>query len=295
MVSKTKLKLPTHTELLNPTIKALRTLGGSGSIDEIAETVLQQMELSDEIANKLHGEGPRTEVEYRLGWSRTYLKRYGILENSSRGVWSLTSFGWEHEEIDPEKVAAHYHEYYQSKQRTRGKKDGSDGNSVDLATPRVIPKDDEKWREDFLDLLLNMSPDTFERLCQRLLRESGFIEVEVTGRSGDGGIDGHGIIRLVGLVSFPVLFQCKRYKGTVSPNQVRDFRGAMTGRADKGIIITTGGFTRDARREATREGAPPIDLIDGDHLIDILLQLELGVSVRQVEVVEIDSEWFEKL
>ncbi|MYI98387.1 MAG: restriction endonuclease, partial [Gemmatimonadetes bacterium] len=245
--------------------------------------------------NQLHGEGPRTEVEYRLAWSRTYLKRFGILDNSSRGVWSLTPLGLENEEVDPEEVTTHYQDYYLSKQRNRGKKNRPNEKQGDLTLPIVIPKEDDKWREDFLDLLLNLSPDTFERLCQRLLRESGFIEVEVTGRSGDGGIDGHGIIRLVGLVSFPVLFQCKRYKGTVSPNQVRDFRGAMTGRADKGLIITTGGFTREARREATREGAPPIDLIDGDHLIDILMKLELGVSVRKVEVLEINNEWFEKI
>lgn len=289
------MKLPTHIELFNPTIKALRTLGGSGSIEEIAETVLQQMELPDEIVNQLHGDGPRTEVEYRLAWSRTYLKRYGILDNSSKGVWSLTQLGLENEEVDPDKVTAHYHEYYLSKQRHREKKNRPDKKPGELTLPIVVPKEDDKWREDFLDLLLNLSPDTFERLCQRLLRESGFIEVEVTGRSGDGGIDGHGIIRLVGLVSFPVLFQCKRYKGTVKPTQVRDFRGAMTGRADKGLIITTGGFTREARREATREGAPPIDLIDGDQLIDILVKLELGVSVRNVEVVEINNEWFESI
>lgn len=295
MVSNTRLKSPTILELLNPTLKALRMLGGSGSIHEIATTVLQNMQLPEEIVNILHGNGPRTQVEYRLGWARTLLKRYGILENSSRGVWSLTSLGWEHEEVDPEKVDAHYHEYWLSKQRTRVKKDDPNDNPVDPSEPNVIPIDDEKWREDLIDLLLNLSPDSFERLCQRLLRESGFIEVEVTGRSGDGGIDGHGIIRLVGLVSFPVLFQCKRYKGTVTPTQVRDFRGAMTGRADKGLIITTGGFTREARREATREGAPPIDLIDGNQLIDILMKLELGVSVRNVEVVEIDNEWLEKI
>ena len=140
--------------------------------------------------------------------------------------------------------------------------------------------------------LLEMSPDAFERLCQRLLRESGFIQVEVTGRSGDGGIDGHGIVRLAGLISFPVIFQCKRYRNTISSSVVRDFRGAMVGRADKGLIITTGNFTRDAILEATRDGAPPIDLIDREQLIDKLKDLRLGVATKQVEVVEVNSEWF---
>ena len=140
-----------------------------------------------------------------------------------------------------------------------------------------------------LDTLQNIPPDAFERLCQRLLRESGFIEVEVTGKSGDGGIDGHGIIRLAGLISFPVLFQCKRYSGSVGASVVRDFRGAMVGRAEKGLILTTGRFTIEAQREATRDGATPIDLIDGELLMDKMKELKLGVSAKMVEVVEVDD------
>jgi restriction system protein len=128
------------------------------------------------------------------------------------------------------------------------------------------------WKESLIDAVLAMTPSAFERLCQRVLRESGFTKVEVTGRSGDGGIDGIGVLR-VQLVSFHVLFQSKRWKGSVSAGVVRDFRGAMVGRADKGLIITTGSFTADARREATRDGAPAIDLVDGDTLADLLKHL----------------------
>ena len=141
----------------------------------------------------------------------------------------------------------------------------------------------------------NMPPTGFERLCQRVLRESGFIDVEVTGRSGDGGIDGRGTIRFAGLIGFPVLFQCKRYTGSVTPSQIRDFRGAMTGRADRGLFITTGSFTREAHREATRDGAPPIDLINGELLVEKLKELGLGVTTRQVEVVEVNTGWFDNL
>ena len=139
------------------------------------------------------------------------------------------------------------------------------------------------WRDELLDALLKMDPSAFERLVQRLLRESGFIQVEVTGQSGDGGIDGKGIMRLGGLLSFHVIFQCKRYKGSVTVSQVRDFRGAMVGRADKGLLITTGNFTKDAVREATRDGAPAIDLIDGDLLIDKLKELELAFRPRKLK------------
>ena len=162
-------------------------------------------------------------------------------------------------------------------------------------TDEPSAKKDESadWRDDLLDTLQNMPPDAFERLCQTLLRESGFIEVEVTGKSGDGGIDGYGIIRLAGMISFPVLFQCKRYIGNVGSNVVRDFRGAMAGRAEKGIILTTGGFTRDAQREAMRDGAAPVDLIDGQLLTDKMKSLKLGVHTKTVEVVQVDKHWFE--
>jgi restriction system protein len=118
----------------------------------------------------------------------------------------------------------------------------------------------------------------------------------VTGRSGDGGIDGLGVYR-VSLVSFPVFFQCKRYRGSVGAGAVRDFRGAMSGRGDKGLLITTGTFSAEAQREATRDGAPPIDLIDGERLCDLLREHSIGVRTtrRQIEDVALDQSYFEHL
>ena len=166
----------------------------------------------------------------------------------------------------------------------------------ELSRDRSIQADDgdgrKGWQELLIDHLLEMSPDAFERLCGRMLRETGFIEVTVTGRTGDGGVDGHGVIRMAGLISFPVLFQCKRFRGSVTPSLVRDFRGAMAGRSERGLLITTGNFTRDARREATRDGVTPIDLIDGNSLAEKLKELELGVKTEIVEEVSIDEEWF---
>ncbi len=143
-----------------------------------------------------------------------------------------------------------------------------------------------------LSRLLDLAPDAFERLCQRLLRESGFVEVRVTGRSGDGGIDGVGIVRLGGLLGFPILFQCKRCRGSVGAGTIRDFRGAMIGRADRGLVITTGTFSRDAKIEATRDGAPPIDLIDGEQLLDKLKELRLGITVKMVEQISVLPDFF---
>jgi len=154
-----------------------------------------------------------------------------------------------------------------------------------------------RWEDEALETIKQISPKAFETLCQRLLRESGFIQVEVTGRSGDGGIDGRGVVRVGGVLSFHVIFQCKRYKDTVSASVIRDFRGAMVGRADKGLLITTGTFTRDARAEAQRDGAPPLDLIDGEELVQKLRELRLGIEVtpRVIEDVRVKEEWFNTL
>ena len=143
-----------------------------------------------------------------------------------------------------------------------------------------------------MSTLLNLPSDGFERLCQRLLRESGFEKVQVTGKSGDGGLDGIGILQVNPFVSFKVLFQCKRYSGAVNASQVRDFRGAMMGRADKGIILTTGTFTADARKEAVRDGVPPIELVDGEKLIDMFESLELGLKPKKA--YDLDSIFFEE-
>jgi len=173
---------------------------------------------------------------------------------------------------------------------------GIEGLSLRELMGLFLPPASETWRSKLRNVLTKeLSPDAFERLVKRLLRESGFVQVEVTGRTGDGGIDGKGIIRVGGLLSFHVLFQCKKYQGPVSAEAIRDFRGALIGRADKGLFVTTGTFTRDAMREATRDGATPIDLMDGDQLADKLKELRLGIKTEMVESVDIDPDWFKNI
>ncbi len=244
--------VPKRKDLINPTLAAIRTLGGSASVGEIDNQVIEFLFLSSDIIDIPHGDGSKSELHYRLAWARTDLKRFGLIDNSERGVWSLTSAGQNTATVDPDEVirAGSKRAKNRIELETQTDEEDLEGGTYDSAS----------WREDLLKVLQNIAPDAFERLCQRLLRESGFIEVEVTGRSGDGGIDGHGIIRLAGLISFPVLFQCKRHRNSVGASVVRDFRGAMIGRSEKGVILTTGTFTRDAQKEATRDGAPPIRL-----------------------------------
>ena len=287
---KNNFEIPKFSELMNPLLDALNELGGSGSIDEIEQKFSELSELPDEILNIPHNpeKSSSTEIEYRLAWARTYLKKYGILDNSQRGVWSIVPEKRNVKSVDPQHVV----KMVKWDKKNTEKKQPLEDNQDDIE----ILEEAESWRSILHHVLIHdITPDAFERLTKRILRESGFVQVEVTGRSGDGGIDGKGIMRLSGLLSFHVIFQCKKYKGTVTASDMRDFRGAMIGRADKGLFITTGTFTRDAIKEATRDGAPPIDLVDGDQLADKLKELSLGVKKEMVEKISIDAEWFKSI
>lgn len=273
-------KIPTREQLMAPLINALIDLGGSGTNQEINEKVIENLKVPPKISNLLHKtksgtNSHQTQLEYELAWVRTTLKAYGLIENSKRGVWSLLN-----KNIKELNLINHVIPNLNSKIKKE-----IDSN---------IEKTGE-WKTELIQTILDeLDPSAFERLIQRMLRESGFVEVEVTGRSGDKGIDGKGIARINGILSFHVIFQCKRYKNKVGSKEIRDFRGAMDGRTNKGLFITTGTFTRGAIEEATREGASTIDLVDGDHLAEKLKSLRLGVNVDIIELekVIIDKEWF---
>lgn len=287
--------LPSYDQLLWPTLVAVRLLGHSAKIEEIDEQVIEQEALTEEQIGVLHGDGPRSEVEYRLAWARTYLKGMGALDNPQRGVWVTTDLGKQLMEPELEPLRQQYVMKRREERKNKRKAATQAGADVD-AEVEVDDDETDDWREELLAALLAMPPDAFEHLAKRLLRAAGFINANVTGRSGDGGIDGVGVYRL-SLVSFPVFFQCKRYKGSVTPDKVRDFRGAMAGRGDKGLLITTGTFTAEAKKEATRDGAPPIDLIDGERLCELLKEHQLGVRTarRTIEDVEINADFFATL
>lgn len=275
--------VPSYDTMIWPTILALRELGDSGSNDEIDRRASRLMGLSDSQVAILHKDGPKTEVSYRMAWARTYLSKVGAISASRRGIWALTEAGQSLDEQQAKTIPTRVRALY-AKDRP--------------AMPVVVPPADDPpdeleldWRERLLSILRTLEPSAFERLCQRILRESGFTKVEVTGRAGDGGIDGVGVLR-VNLLSFQVFFQCKRYTDTVGPGAIRDFRGAMVGRTDKGLFLTTGSFTPAATQEATRDGAPALDLVDGDALCDLLKGLNLGVKTEMVESASIDTNWF---
>ena len=290
-----KEKIPTYMDLLWPTLKVLERLGGSASNQEISEELASYLQLSDSILDIPHNPkyGSESAFDNRAGWTRTYLKKIGAADTSARGVWIITEAGRKiltEEEVrkSVKRWIQEYNKEYNKEYTARRKAaDKAGGENEDGAI-----SDEKDWTEDLLDILRSMSPKAFEHLCKRVLREAGFTKVEVTGRSGDKGIDGTGVLRL-NLLSFHVRFQCKRYSGSVTASDIRDFRGAMSAVVDKGLFITTGRFTKDAEKEAARESALAIDLINGIDFCELLKKFSLGITTETQEIIEPQREFFE--
>lgn len=275
-----KKKCPGHSFFFEPTLKALDMLGGSGSNEEIYKRVVSITNLTDEVINEMHT-FTMSEVEYRLMWARTYLKNFGAVENSKQGVWALTTKGANllKTGVDTREILAFTNKKYVDNKQ--------------LSDEEIPETEKKSWREQVTEILYNIDPYAFEKLAQRLLRECGFSDVQVTKKSGDGGIDGTGKLKIQGIFSFNVAFQCKRYKGSVGASEIREFRGSLGTNIEKGVLITTGAFTRAAREEASSEGKRLIDLMDGEELIDKLA--EYGIGLNEVKSYEIDEDYFNSL
>lgn len=262
--------IPSNEQLLEPVYNAIIELGGSGTNKEIYDHVRKSLNLPEEAVNILHkGHTVKTELQYRIEWARTMLKQKGLINNNTkRGVWTIISTTENAETlIDND---SNYNESFEEDVEIEGA---------------------EKWREELSETLMNMNPYAFETLTQRLLRECGFDSVHVTKKSGDGGIDGFGKLKVNGIFCFNVAFQCKRYKGSVGSSEIRDFRGSLSKSMEKGVFITTGTFTESAVREAEDPGKQQIDLIDGSTLIEMMKDLKIGV----VETYAVDKKYFEEL
>lgn len=286
--------LPKVEDLYVPTMKALRALGGSASIAEIQDRLIETEGLTQDQIDQVYPTSGAQIVPDRMSWARSYLKIAGLVASGGYGIWVLTDEGRSAadsmSDVDLRRFVIDAGNAYNARLNAKKKEQQAAAAARQAVVPQTVEAlvheevseaQEAEWTDALLKVLRTMDPAGFERLAQRLLRESGFVKVEVTGKSGDGGIDGSGVLRM-NLISFQVLFQCKRYAGSVPAGTVRDFRGAMQGRADKGLIVTTGTFTADARKEATRDGAPAIDLIDGEALCQLLKERRLGVQVREV-------------
>ena len=288
---------PDLVQMMLVTLEALRSIGGSATLHELDQKVVELEGVTEQEQAFTMANDDRPRLNYYLAWSRTFLRRGGAIENSSRGVWSLTEKGEQLATIAEMRVIYdQVNAEEREKARLKRLKTRQQEKAIPISEQSPDPvtsenNDIDDWKSQLLATIGDMKADGFERLSQRLLREAGFTKVEVRGKTGDGGIDGVGVLR-VNLVSFQVYFQCKKWKGSVGSKEIRDFRGALQGRADKGLFITTGNFTSQASEEATRDGAIAIDLIDGDRLCDLLKQYTLGVKTEMIEQVTITGDWF---
>jgi len=282
-----QVKGPEFIRFFKPILQLLLESGGSGTPAEIVDRSIELAGVSESEQEAVNKNG-QSRIKNQVHWARQYLVWDGYLDSSKRGIWTLTDNG---KSIDISTLNPL--ELFKSVQRRRFQDKAL--KKTDIPAPDEPAPDDmelQGHRARLLELIKSLTPDGFERLSQRLLRESGFQHVIVTGKSGDGGIDGIGNLQVNPLVSFTVLFQCKRYQGSVTPSQVRDFRGAMMGRADKGIIITTGTFTLEAKKEARRDGVPAIELVDGDALVDLFERYEIGLVPKQT--YDVDERFFDE-
>lgn len=274
---------PKYSALLPHVPVALKNLGGSGSNDEIRDEVIRLAKLPEKIVDEMHS-FTMTELEYQLAWARTHLKNAGYITSGRRTIWALTALG-------NEAVAAGPIDVKKVKELERERARACAPEEVAESSE---PFDDLRpWKERLGEVLLAMDPFAFERLAQRLLRECGFSEVNVTKKSGDGGIDGTGKLRINGIFSFNVAFQCKRYKDAVGAPEIRNFRGSLSTNIEKGIFITTSAFTAAAKEEASCPGKQQVDLMDGDDFMEKLA--EYGIGLREVKDYEIDEAFFQKI
>ncbi len=301
MRQKIDKRIPRYTQLIVPTFMALKKLGGSGKNDEILNQIIIDLNISDEVADIQHkGRTNKSELSYQADWARTYLRQYGVIENSARGVWSIKPDYVSANNLDSKKIVDTVTQENRLRRESTGNTDSSNSFSENIPEDNdptndyaEYPDEAKPWREQLADVIQNMDPYAFERLSQRVLRECGFTQVEVTKKSGDCGIDGTGKLRINGIFSFNVAFQCKRYKGLVGSSEIRDFRGSLTTDIEKGVMITTGSFSKAAREEASNPGKQQIDLIDGEEFINKIA--EYGIGVKPITSYEIDIDFFNKI
>lgn len=280
-----KMKGPQFLKYVIPILDILQSNGGAGNSSSVIDQVVENLGITEEDLAETTSNG-QSRIRNQIQWARFYLFKGGLIDNSQRGIWRLTKEG-----LDSKLTETDVYKMFKSVQekvgKTKTKKENLKIKEEDFDN---ISTEDEEHSGELLNLIKSLSPAGFEKLCKRLLTEIGIHDIVITGGSGDQGIDGIGLVKLNDVVSLNIVFQCKRYKDTVAPHNVRDFRGAMQGRGEKGLIISTGRFTKEAKGEANRDGVTPIELIDGERLVDLFEKYELGL--KPVTVYEIDNDFF---
>jgi restriction system protein len=283
-----------HAEFVQyivPILDVLKEKGGSATIREAFEYVAGKLNVSEEALADRHEKSGELVFNNRVRWAKQYLAWEGLVETSKQGVWSLTDKGW-NSVLSYDDAYALVQKWVKIKRELRLAKKQSKANK------NVLAEEPNEYEEEgnvlaLIDILRNVNPIGFEHLCGRLLREYDFEDIEITRRSNDGGIDGYAKLRINPFVNMSVFFQCKRYSGVVPIGDIRDFVGTLQinkRSVEKALFITTGSFSVNALEIAS--GMTELELIDGDKLVEMFEQAELGVTPRTV--YEPDITFFEK-
>lgn len=278
------MKGPQFLQYVIPIFNILQSNGGAGNSGSVIDQVVEDLEITEEEMAETTSNG-QSRIRNQIQWARFYLFKAGLIDNSQRGIWRLTKEG-----LDAKIGEKEVYALFKSVQAKVGRSKKNKEDVISKIEFDDTSTEDEEHSAELLNLIKNLSPAGFEKLCKRLLTEIGIHDIVITGGTGDQGIDGIGLVKLNDVVSLNIVFQCKKYKDTVAPHNVRDFRGAMQGRGEKGLIISTGRFTKEAKTEANRDGVTPIELIDGERLVELFEKHELGL--KPVTVYEIDNDFF---
>lgn len=272
-------------------IKALQDFGGPTKSSLVKEKASEYSFFTDSDRERKSPNG-KSQLDFRLQWAMSNLKKAGLLHSPKRGIWDLTQLGkevnlnnfdvWD----DVYAISTTLWEEARSQKLAQKEQNQTSLTTQSVDEDTITDSDDaELWREQLLTKLQEMNPYKFEELIVNLMRKIG-IRMETTSKSNDSGIDGIGYLRTPELMTYKIVLQTKRFStGQVTGPDISNFAGTISGHnADRGIFVTTSSYTKDAISRS-RQGANLITLVDGDELVDLLLEYEMGVSEKTIVVI----------
>jgi len=265
--------IPSEKDIELPLLQELEAVGGEARPRTLYDRMAKHFpHLTAADRKARHPKSGITIWTNRVQWARQHLVNKGEIDASTYGIWKITAKG----EARLEAVS------HPTPQR----------RPLTLPTfSMLFERERQQIRAQLHELLMNLDPQQFEVFAGKLLESVGFTEVEITKYVGDGGIDGYGNLEM-GVVKVKAAFQVKRWRNNVPPAEVNQFRGAIQGEFDQGIFITTSDFSEEAKKASSKRGAVPIVLINGDRILDIMLERGLGVRQEPLTLTRIDEEFF---
>lgn len=300
------MTIPDYQSIMLPLLKFAGD-NQEHTIREAIEHIADSFKLTEQDRKEVLPSGSQYIIDNRVGWARTYLKKAGLLETPKRSYFKITSLGLDVLKKNPSAINVKFLEQFPlfiEFRNTKKEKDENEEHEVETGstqTPQELleygyQKIKKDLSQELLGFVKQSSPRFFERLVVELLLSMGYggsrkDAGQAIGQSGDGGIDG--IIKEDKLGLDVIYLQAKRWEGVVGSKEIRNFVGSLVGqKANKGVFITTSGFTRDAL-EYVKTITHKVILIDGEMLTQLMIENNIGVSkVISYDIKKIDSDYF---